>query len=358
MAGQDGAISRRALLGVGAAGAAGAAISLVGCGDAAPAPDRAAASGLTGAAAKAIAAGGRVRQYWIQADSFQHNLVPTGADQMMGSTFKPSDSTYWALGFRAYSPSWTAPLAGNADIGPNTGIPGPVIRAEVGDTVMVHFRNNDTHYGWPHSVHTHGFRYAPQDDGAYLSIRPDAPGTSVAPGQTYTYTWTAAADSVGTWLYHDHAPAQGLTSSGPVMEFGAELGLFGIVAITDAQTSRVDREFALFFHDLYRTDIPDLSQDFDAFNGACYLGNTPTFTARVGDRVRWRVAALGREFHVFHIHGHRWRNDAGRLVDSEVLGPSTTLTVEYTEDNAGDWLYHCHVTDHMSGGMVGWYRVS
>jgi FtsP/CotA-like multicopper oxidase with cupredoxin domain len=45
-------------------------------------------------------------------------------------------------------------------------------------------------------------------------------------------------------------------------------------------------------------------------------------------------------------------------VDSQILGPSTTLTVEYTEDNPGDWLYHCHVTDHMSGGMVGWYKVS
>ncbi len=142
------------------------------------------------------------------------------------------------------------------------------------------------------------------------------------------------------------------------MEFGAELGLFGVVAVTDASTPRVDREFVLFFHDLYQADIPGLSQDFDAFNGACYLGNTPTFTASVGDRVRWRVAALGKEFHVFHVHGHRWRNDAGRFVNSEVVGPSTTLTVEYTEDIAGDWLYHCHVTDHMNGGMVGRYRVS
>ena len=24
----------------------------------------------------------------------------------------------------------------------------------------------------------------------------------------------------------------------------------------------------------------------------------------------------------------------------------------------GDWLYHCHVTDHMAGGMIGWYRVA
>ncbi|MEU7095650.1 multicopper oxidase domain-containing protein [Kitasatospora aureofaciens] len=23
----------------------------------------------------------------------------------------------------------------------------------------------------------------------------------------------------------------------------------------------------------------------------------------------------------------------------------------------GDWIYHCHVTDHMMGGMVGRYKV-
>ena len=42
-----------------------------------------------------------------------------------------------------------------------------------------------------------------------------------------------------------------------------------------------------------------------------------------------------------------------RARDAQILGPATTLTVEYTEDNPGDWLSHCHVTDHMARGMVG-----
>jgi len=298
---------------------------------------------------------GRTREYWIQADSFQHNLVPTGTDQMAGTMFKASDSTYWAVGYRAYTPGWKHPLPGDSQIGANTGIPGPTIRAEVGDTVIVHFRNNDTHYGWPHSMHTHGFTYTPASDGAYIATQPHLPGRAVMVGESYTYTWTAVDSSVGTWPYHDHSMAQGMGSMGPGMELGAELGLLGIVAITDRHTPKVDREFVLFFHDLYQDDVPSLSQDYDCFNGAAYLGNTPTFTARLGERVRWRVAALGKEFHVFHLHGHRWRNSSGRYVDAEILGPSTTLTIEYTEDNPGDWLYHCHVTDHMAGGMIGRY---
>src|SRR5690349_20129760 len=34
--------------------------------------------------------GGQIREYWIQADSFFHNLVPTGKDGLMGMTYTPS----------------------------------------------------------------------------------------------------------------------------------------------------------------------------------------------------------------------------------------------------------------------------
>ena len=30
---------------------------------------------------------------------------------------------------------------------------------------------------------------------------------------------------------------------------------------------------------------------------------------------------------------------------------------DYVEENPGTWLYHCHVIDHMMGGMVGHYVV-
>jgi len=350
-------ISRRAVLGTGVVllGSAGLTAAGVKISDDARHAARVVAPSSPSAPTRPS---GKTKEYWVQADSFSHNLVPTGADQMMGTTFKPADSTYWAVGYRAFTANWGEALPGSDDIGPNTGIPGPVLRAEVGDTVLVHFRNNDTHYGWPHSMHPHGFKYAPDSDGSYIASDTTTPGRAVPVGQSYTYRWTAEPSSVGTWPYHDHSVAQGITPAGPVMEFSAEVGMFGLIAITDGRTPKVDREFFLFFHDLYQDNLPSLSQDYDAFNGASYLGNTPTFEARVGDRVRWRVAALGKEFHVFHIHGHRWKDEAGRFTDSQILGASTALTLEYTEDNPGDWLYHCHVTDHLAGGMVGWYRVT
>jgi FtsP/CotA-like multicopper oxidase with cupredoxin domain len=320
---------------------------------------------------------GRIREYWIQADSFEHNPVPNGYDGMMGRTFTADQTTFWAIGYRAYTPGWGRPLdadCGPDGIGANSGIPGPVIRAQVGDTIRIHFRNNDTHYRWPHSMHPHGVQYDTDNDGGWMAVDPHRPGTAVEFGDNYTYTWVCRASSVGTWPYHDHSVPQSLPATGTrpapkdgmamggdgVMEIGAELGLFGILAVTDHRTPRVDKEFVLFLHDLYQDDVPSVAQDLDMFNGGSFLDNTPTFTATVGQRVRWRIAALGKEFHVFHLHGHRWRSAQGYQgwVDSQILGPSTTLTVEYTENNPGDWIYHCHVTDHMMGGMVGRYRVT
>ncbi|MFD0632683.1 multicopper oxidase domain-containing protein [Catenulispora yoronensis] len=310
-----------------------------------------------------------MREYWIQADAFERNLVPNGRDGMMGSTFTADQTTFHAVGYRAYTEHWGRPLPAGDDIGPNAGIPGPVIRGEVGDTIVIHFKNNDSFYKFPHSMHPHGVEYDNLSDGTWLAIAPDHPGGAVKYGETYTYTWRAKPNSVGSWPYHDHSMPQDLTpfypGGGPsatgmdmggnlVTEVGAELGLLGLIAITDHTTPKVDREFFLFFHDLYQSDVPSLTQDMDCFNGYAFLDNTPTFTAKAGEKVRWRIAALGKEFHVFHLHGHRWW-DGVKWTDSQILGPSTAITVEYTEDNPGDWLYHCHVTDHMMGGMVGRY---
>lgn len=367
----------RTLLGGGAAAAlAGSATTAH-----AEVTTRAEATASTAGTSRTAAAGGpqprgRVREYWIQAESFEHNAVPNGYDGMMGRHFMPAETTFWAIGFRAYGPDWASPL--DSDLGPdgigaNQGVPGPVLRAEVGDTIRIHFRNQDHHYQWPHSMHPHGVVYDPANDGGWMADDPKRPGTAVPYGGSHTYTWVCHPSSVGTWPYHDHsvpqtiphpagkaAPMDGQTAAPNgtgVMEIGAELGLFGVIAVTDADTPEVDREFVLFLHDAYPSDIPTLGMHLNLFNGAAFVDNTPTFTAKVGERVRWRIAALGKEFHVFHLHGHRWRSAEG-WVDSQILGPSTTRTIEYTEDNPGDWIYHCHVTDHMMGGMVGRYQVS
>lgn len=100
-----------------------------------------------------------------------------------------------------------------------------------------------------------------------------------------------------------------------VMEVGAQLGLIGLIAITDAQTPKAGKEIFLFLHDLYSDDVPSIAQDLDR----AYIDNTPTFKAETGQRVRWHIATVGKEFHIFHLHGHRWW-DGTKWTDSQTLG--------------------------------------
>lgn len=353
-------ISRRGLL----KGAAAGAASLGALGGGLLSTGTAAAATQETTRAPAVVEfprGGQLREYWFQANSFFHNIVPTGIDGQTGDTFMPTQTSFWAIGYRAFTPGWGKPLPGNNDIGANTGIPGPIIRGQVGDTIRVHFRNNDTYYKAAHSVSVHALSYTPENDGGWSWMLRDRPGTAVNVGETYTYEWKAIPRSVGTWPYHDHSkhfdPGRGVM----VMEAGAELGLIGMIAITDQNTPPVDTELTTIWHSFYSADIPGLSQDFHCFDGLAYLGNTPTKQAKVGQRVRWRVVSLGNDFHTFHVHAHTWLY-GGEYTDTVVVGPGTSHTFDYVEDAPGTWYYHCHVPMHVMGpgmgGMIGFYVVS
>ncbi|BDI28280.1 hypothetical protein CCAX7_003310 [Capsulimonas corticalis] len=323
---------------------------------------------------------GRTLEYWIQADSLPWILAPNGRDSMTGAAYDAAQSSFVTVGYRAYSENWAALLPPDPGIGENSGIPGPILRARVGDTIVIHFKNNDVRpKPAAHSIHLEGLVREMENDGFWRSSEPNLPGTAVYPGETYTYRYTAPASAAGAWLYSDFSASRRMKGRGfdiriyrdvPVYTrakpqepseldapVGAQFGLFGMAIIDDENTKPADRENVVIFHDLYSDDLPMLVQDFDCINGRSFLGNTPTFQARTGERVRWRIGSVGRENHVFHIHGHRWRMN-GAFTDTHLLAPGTTATFDYLEDSPGEWLYHCHFTEHIMGGMAGLYVVS
>jgi FtsP/CotA-like multicopper oxidase with cupredoxin domain len=134
-------------------------------------------------------------------------------------------------------------------------------------------------------------------------------------------------------------------------------GLFGSLIIRDPDVPKPDKEFFVGFHSFFSPAAPGLESKFDCISGRSYTGNTPTFRANVGDDVAFHVYALDENFHTFHLHGHRWREPDGTIVDNKTLGPGDSFEVRFTEDNPGRWLYHCHVFSHLHNGMSGWYLV-
>ena len=249
-------------------------------------------------------------------------------------------TTFPTVVYRRYTKGWKRPLrlAYERRAGAG-GIPGPLIRARVGDELRIHFKNLDTLRDQPHSMHFHGVEYEPSSDGIWLPLH-SGKGGNVKPGQTFTYELTAGRGSAGVWPYHDHSAS---------MEDSIAGGMFGALSIAGraraARRPRVRRRVRALAR------LPD---DQRARVRRQHAGVPSRASAR---RVQWDVIAMGDEFHTFHVHGHRWRTDGGTPEDTRGLGPAESFRVRWREDAPGTWLYHCHVETHMAQGMIGLYRV-
>jgi manganese oxidase len=280
--------------------------------------------------------GNHVVEYWIAAVPVNWHVIPNERDGIMGTTFDPAKTTFQTVVYRQYTPNWARQLPNEPG---DEGIQGPVIHAQVGDTILVHFENLDTVFNRPHSMHFHGVHYSPGSDGAYIPGF-SGPGAAVEPGKAFTYKLIAGPDSFGVWPYHDHSPSMDDSLAG---------GMYGALSILAPGERPPDHEFVVFL---------EQTLDYMTIDGRAFIGNTPVFHATVGDLVQWDVLALGDDFHTFHVHGHRWKTPSGIYQDTQTVGPAESFKFQWREDAPGTWLYHCHVEAHMNNGMIGLYRVS
>jgi manganese oxidase len=285
------------------------------------------------------APGGVRREYWIQAESLVWDIVPTNRDDWHNRRIS-GRTKYRAYAYREMTPGFAAPVTRGVNI------PGPTLHGEVGDVLVVHFRNADRRLRQAVTMHPHGVHYNPEYDGAYMGEYTRA-GGFVGPGETFTYQWECRPDSVGAWPYHDHGPNHTLNTF---------RGLFGAIVVRPKGAKQPDVLYTLFPHQL-PPPVTGLPRNFQCINARAYAGNTPTLRARVGQDVEMNVFGMDSNFHTFHVHGHRWPDAAGAFVDNPTVGPTETVTARFTEDNPGRWLYHCHVFSHQDTGMTGWYVV-
>ena len=279
---------------------------------------------------------GHVREYWVAAVPVTWNVVPNERNAIEGDTFTPPQTVFRTVVYRQYTKDFARRVANAPG---DEGIQGPLLQADVGDTLLVHFRNLDTLTNSPHSMHFHGVHYRPGSDGAYLPGF-SGPGANVKPGQSFTYRLEARADSVGVWPYHDHSPSMDDSIAG---------GLFGALSILGAGEQAPDHEYVVYL-------TSELA--FKTIDGRAFVGNTPVFKSKVGDLVQWDVLSLGDEHHTFHVHGHRWLDPDGTPRDTVTVGPAESFRIRWREEDPGTWFYHCHVEGHMMLGMIGIYRVS
>lgn len=119
-------------------------------------------------------------------------------------------------------------------------------------------------------------------------------------------------------------------------------------------------------------------------NGRAFVGNTPTIEADTGTRLRWHVVNLdlGSVWHNFHPHSARWAlpTPPAGAADVHGLSPAEGFSADTIvpaalrlpcdlqdlqcdpPDDAcrvrvkGDFLFHCHLEEHMMAGLAGLVR--
>ncbi|UKZ91485.1 uncharacterized protein TrAFT101_006462 [Trichoderma asperellum] len=194
----------------------------------------------------------------------------------------------------------------------NGSIPGPILFADWGDTVVVHVSNALSTSSNGTSLHFHGIRqnFTNQNDGVVSITQCPTP-----PGSSITYTWKAT--QYGTTWYHSHFGLQ------------AWEGVFGGIVINGPATANYDEDLGvLFLNDWSHQTADELYQSAETsgpptlttglingtnvFDDAGHRFNT-SFTEGKTYRLRLVNGAIDSHFK-FSIENHTMQVIANDLV--------------------------------------------
>ena len=241
----------------------------------------------------------------------------------------------------------------------NGGVPGPVLRGQVGDHFEITLVNDGT---MSHSIDFHAGVLAP-----------DKPMRSISPGQSLQYNFTATRS--GIWLYH--------CSTAP-MSVHLAAGMHGAVIIDPPGLSQVDHEFVLIQSEIYlgpeggSTDeakVAAKTPDLMAFNGMAFQYKYRPLQVTVGQRVRFWLMDAGPSLPcTFHVVGGQfdqvfyegaWTLGGPDQIGSRWSGGSQALNlgpcqggfVEFVPPQAGHYTFVTHAFADMEKGAVGVLQV-
>lgn len=215
-------------------------------------------------------------------------------------------------------------------------VPGPTLRVVEGQPVRVHVRNDLTEST---SVHWHGQRVPNDMDGVPFITQPP-----IKPGQTFTYEFVPGP--FGSHMYHSHHNAAEQVSK----------GLLGALIVEPANRSSeptYDRDYLYILNDVLGGFT---------INGKGFPA-TDVYTAKFGERVRFRFMNEGLMVHPIHLHGLTLEVFARDgyplpqpfLCDTITVAPGERWDAIVVADNPGVWAFHCHILSHAESpkGMFG-----
>uniref|UniRef100_A0A8B9TIG6 ferroxidase n=1 Tax=Anas platyrhynchos TaxID=8839 RepID=A0A8B9TIG6_ANAPL len=331
----------------------------------------------------------KIRQYFIAAEEIIWNYGPSAMNHFTGQElitdsesqifFEQSETriggSYKKAIYKEYTDGTFMEQKKRIPEEVHLGLLGPIIKAEVGESIRVTFRNNASR---PFSIQPHGVSYRKNNEGALYP-------SHVSPGTTYTYEWNIPED-VGptdqdpdclTWLYYSAVDAVKDTNSGLV---GPLLVCRKGALLPSGKQKNVNREFFLlatvfdenlswYLDDnilMFTLNPSKIDKDDEHFqesnkmhsiNGYMY-GNQPGLEMCKGNVVSWHLMGLGSEV---DVHGIYFSENTfvtkGTRRDTANLFPHTFLTAIMKPDSKGVFEVSCLTTDHYTGGMKQKYEV-
>lgn len=239
----------------------------------------------------------------------------------------------------------------------NRKVPGPFVRARVGDTVEVELQN-PADSGERHSVDFH----------AVTGPGGGAVATDAAPGETKGFTFKALKP--GLYVYHCAVPlaAQHIAN-----------GMYGLILVEPEQgLPPVDREFYVMQGEIYTSQpygtkgkltgildrLMDETPEYYVFNGAANaLTGDNALTARVGETVRIYFGVGGpNKTSSFHVIGEVFDKayqlaslTSDPLTDVQTISvpPGGAAVVDLTLDVPGEYVLVDHALSRAARGLVG-----
>ncbi|KAI1242284.1 hypothetical protein IHE44_0005803, partial [Lamprotornis superbus] len=308
-----------------------------------------------------VAGAVKVREHYIAAQITSWTYKPEPEEK---SRLEHSDPVFKKISYREYEVDFKKEKPANTF----SGLLGPTLRAEVGDTLVVHLKNMADK---PVSIHPQGLVYSKNEEGSLYDDRTspaEKRDDAVLPGQLHTYVWDIS-EEVGpreadlpclTYAYYSH---ENMT-----MDFNS--GLIGALLICkkgslneDGSQKHFDREYVLMF------GVFDENKSWQRSASVKYTvngytdGTLPDLEACAYDNISWHLIGMSSKPEIFsiHINGQSMEQKHRRVSAVNLVGGAST-TVNMTVTEEGRWLISSLVQKHLQGketstGMHGYLTV-
>ena len=233
-------------------------------------------------------------------------------------------------------------------------IPGPTLVLTEGDTVRLTIRNGVNVTNQQISVHVHGVHYTILSDGSLKVINKveNEGAYNSGDGLFYTYLWTVAAGTAGTWPYHDHnfenhngSEDRGLFGAVIVNPASGTVTASNGSSITSVAVSGIRKDYVLYLDDdaFWGMEIDGTSKQQTP------LGTNPVLTANKNDNVRFHLIGMGTYLAEFKLDGYQWVNPGTTtMISTKAIGPLEKHVFTVKASKSATYL-----NDHFSRSLMG-----